>query len=589
MALGLLVAAVSGPGPGAPVPVAQYADTPTPATVEPGVRPTPVDPVGRLAAPITKPASPIASTTDPARRVPARPTALTPTRPAVRAATTTGGPSRFDLDGDGLDEIVVEGFVQKGDGSWGNGIVIRYSRDGYLQHLLKPSGPLLGSYFGESLTAGDFNGDGYADLVVGDRQEAAVPGDSTTNWAGGIWIFYGGRYPVDPAKAQHLTQDTPGVPGMAAAWNEFGQQLATGDLNGDGYADLAVSADGEAVAGHERAGTVIALFGGTTGIDPGSGRQFSQDSPDVPGVAEPGDWFGDALGIGDVTGDGYADLLVGTGGELEDNDRQNGDNRVTLLPGSPEGPRSLSATQLLARDHEGVSIDVIRVADIDRDGYGDVLAGAPRSAHGALLYVPGAPTGLRAEGARIFRTSTDFYGGVTDPQFFAISIGTGDVTGDGYPDVLLGSEGAPYIGHQRAGAVVLLVGGPDGLNWNRRMSYRQGQAPAHAPRYRMEQPEMWDHFGRSVTILNLDGAGPMDMLVGAPYEKIGEENSPSGVLTRLVIEQRTAVQGHPAPTAVRPVGASRLPAILATKLWYRVDLYKPGGGSISGIGGVLLN
>ncbi|MBB6036166.1 hypothetical protein HNR73_004034 [Phytomonospora endophytica] len=74
-----------------------------------------------------------------------------------------------------------------------------------------------------------------------------------------MWIFHGGATGLDIANPRHFNQDTEGVPGDMAGYDRFGASLAAGDLNGDGWDDLAVGASGEAVGGAGAAGSVTVL------------------------------------------------------------------------------------------------------------------------------------------------------------------------------------------------------------------------------------------------------------------------------------------------------------------------------------------
>ena len=101
----------------------------------------------------------------------------------------------------------------------------------------------------------------------------------------------------------------------AEAPDVFGWALATGDFNGDGFADLAVGAPGETIGAASRAGIVHILYGSANGLAAQGNQVFHQDRPGVQETAEGGDTFGWALATGDFNGDGFADLAIGAPGE----------------------------------------------------------------------------------------------------------------------------------------------------------------------------------------------------------------------------------------------------------------------------------
>jgi hypothetical protein len=147
--------------------------------------------------------------------------------------------------------------------------------------------------FGFSLASGDFNANGVADLGVG----APFEDVGTTVDAGATSALYGtAGTGLGVAGAQTLTKAQGG--GSVAAGDAFGFGLAAGDFNDDGDADLGVGAPFEAVGSAFAAGAVSAVPGSAGGLV-GSGLLFSQATPGVPSVAEPGDFFGWALAVGD--------------------------------------------------------------------------------------------------------------------------------------------------------------------------------------------------------------------------------------------------------------------------------------------------
>ena len=129
-----------------------------------------------------------------------------------------------------------------------------------------------------SLTAGDFDGNGKDDLVVGGRYE----GDGE----------FGGAALVHPAAGDTYTVLRDDAP-----------VAATGDFDSDGRDDL--------LLGSPDTNAVIAYSGGAEGLSASARRTLTQDSPGVPGATEDADFFGEGVAAGDVDGDGYDDVAVG--------------------------------------------------------------------------------------------------------------------------------------------------------------------------------------------------------------------------------------------------------------------------------------
>jgi hypothetical protein len=168
--------------------------------------------------------------------------------------------------------------------------------------------PEQGDQFGWSLAAADVNGDTTDDLVVGAPGEDLGEGAG----AGAVSIFRGSAETgLTGDGAQLVDQDTAGVAGSSQPGDSFGYDVATGDLDGDGIADLAVGVPGETVKGFPLAGAVNVLYGSDGGPNGARDQLWSQNSKDVRDVAEAGDRFGYTLDIEDFTGDGAADLGVG--------------------------------------------------------------------------------------------------------------------------------------------------------------------------------------------------------------------------------------------------------------------------------------
>ncbi|MGW6016232.1 FG-GAP repeat protein, partial [Streptomyces sp. NPDC055210] len=83
-----------------------------------------------------------------------------------------------------------------------------------------------------------------------------------------------------------------------------------GDVDGDGFGDLVVGSPEGAIAGFTKAGYVSVVYGSEQGVDTDRHKGVTQRTAGVPGTPEAGDRFGSAVAVGDVDGDGYADLAT---------------------------------------------------------------------------------------------------------------------------------------------------------------------------------------------------------------------------------------------------------------------------------------
>jgi hypothetical protein len=160
--------------------------------------------------------------------------------------------------------------------------------------------------FGFALAAGDFNGDGYADLAVGIPFEDV--GDTPS--AGLVHIFYATADGLSSEGNEMWNQGTPGIEGGVEAYDKFGYSLAAGDFNGDGYDDLAIGVPYEDKGDEVNTGAVNVIYGSPDGLTAEGDQIWDQDDF-FGGTTESGDEFGYSLAAGDFNGDGYDDLAIG--------------------------------------------------------------------------------------------------------------------------------------------------------------------------------------------------------------------------------------------------------------------------------------
>ena len=258
---------------------------------------------------------------------------------------------------------------------------------------------------GTASTSGDFNNDGHADLAVYGRHQDGSHGDE-----GYVLIAYGADA-LSGVEYERIDQATVGVPGTPENGDLFGAALAAGDFDDDGYDDLAIGAPGEDIGSTFNGGSVTILFGSGAGLRLNAGSSFAFDQVDIDGlVVEDGDEFGGALVTGDINGDSFDDLIIGSASE--DNGSTLSTGLIVYVPGSPAGPVPGASTRVFDLNTPGMpetpaALDEfgheLAVGDFNDDNLDDIAVGIPGRKNGggvrkgavALIYaVSDTQTGI---------------------------------------------------------------------------------------------------------------------------------------------------------------------------------------------------
>ena len=459
--------------------------------------------------------------------------------------------SAGDVNGDGYDDLIVgaRGGSPNGESYAGethvvyggarapgaNGVLALSALDGTNGFTLTGIDPY--DYSGASVSsAGDVNGDGYDDLIIGAR--GGDPNGESD--AGETHVVYGGaRTPgTDGVLALSALDGTNGftLTGIDP-YDDSGYSVSSaGDVNGDGYDDLIIGARGADPHG-SRSGETYVIYGGTS--VPGTGGVLALSALDgtngftLTGIDALDDSGYAVSSAGDVNGDGYDDLIIGARGADPNGDRS-GETHVVYggahAPGTDgvlalsalDGTNGFTLTGIDPYDYAGVSVS--SAGDVNGDGYDDLIIGARGAGQdgkadaGETHVVYGGASAPGTDGV-LDLSALDGTNGFTltgiDPgDVSGTSVSSaGDVNGDGYDDLIIGTRGGDPNGESDAGETYVVYGGAnapgtDGVLALSALDGTSGFAFTGIDRY--------DNSGFSVSSAgDVNGDGYDDLIIGA--------------------------------------------------------------------------
>jgi subtilisin family serine protease len=373
----------------------------------------------------------------------------------------------------------------------------------------------------------DFNGDGRDDVVVASpTEDIGIKKD-----AGIVHVMYGSATGAKAVGSQMWNQDTPGVHGLAEAGDRFGDAVATGDLNKDGYDDLVVSASREDLGVFKDAGAVHVILGSAGGLRAAGNQIWTQDSPSIPDPAESGDRFGAALAVGDFDNSAGDDVAIGSPGESIGS--QPGAGVVHVLRGSAAGltgtgvamwTQNSPGIEFFAEAGDGFG-SALAAGDFQGDTHDDLAIGAPSDDvvtfnEGTVTLMHGSILGLRP---------AVLIADVIDPDVpeagdrFGASLAIGDLGGfapaDPYEDLVIGVPGQNIGAASRAGRVDVIYSDHTDP-WFAVSSVDQSS-------FGLGSAESGAGFGSAVAARRMGTAGVL--AVGVPFDDLGSRSNAGAV------------------------------------------------------------
>lgn len=325
--------------------------------------------------------------------------------------------SAGDVNGDGYFDVVV-GAPRFSNGEENEGAVfVYYGSPSGLD--TNPSwimeGNQANAFFGASVsTAGDVNKDGYADVVVG----ASYYDDGETN-EGKIFVYLGSATGL--AKTPYFTAQSDQVNAF------FGKSVSSaGDVNHDGFGDIVVGAPGydHGQINEGRAYLYLGTYGGMTQAPAWTGESNQADAS-----------YGHSVACaGDLNGDGFSDVVVGAN---RFDDKMSNVGKLYVYMGSANGFSLYPDWTMTGNQIDGnLGISVNAAGDINGDGYGELIAGAysnnVQDPVGNVFIYYGSRTGVSTNNIILNKQN---YPGVN----LGLSVATaGDINGDGYADIMAG-------------------------------------------------------------------------------------------------------------------------------------------------------
>jgi hypothetical protein len=442
-----------------------------------------------------------------------------------------------DVNGDGIDDLIIGAFGADPNGSNSGSSYVVFGRStGFAAAInlstldgsngFRLDGVAAADYSGFAISAaGDLNGDGIDDLIIG-----AWGADPNGDRSGSSYVVFG-RSTGFAAAISFSTLNGGNslrLDGVEAG-DLGGRAVSTaGDVNGDGIDDLIIGAEGADPNGNV-SGSSYVVFGRSTGFDPAISLSTLDGSNGfrLDGVATY-DRSGFAVSVaGDVNGDGIDDLIIGAPG-TSPNGIYSGSSFVVfgrstgfaaaISLSALDGRNGFRLDGVAASDFSGGTVSA--AGDVNGDGLDDLIISAsgadPNGSYSGSSYVVfGRSTGFAAAiNLSSLNGSTGFrLDGVAARDYSGATVAAaGDVNGDGINDLIIGADSADPNGYN-SGSSYVVFGRSRGFAAATNLSTLDGTNG-----FRLDGVAAGNGSGRAVSAAgDLNGDGLDDLIIGAPY------------------------------------------------------------------------
>jgi hypothetical protein len=398
--------------------------------------------------------------------------------------------SAGDVNGDGYGDVIVGApYYEGGMRDEGAAFVYHGSATGIstTAAAMVESNQIDGLMGRSVASAGDVNRDGYGDVIVGIWQL-----ENGENSEGGFHIYHGSAAGMNTTAAAVVESNQE--------YAYMGYSLASaGDVNADGYSDVIVGArlfdngeDGE--------GAAFIYHGSATGINTTAAAMVEGNQTfAVLGIS--------VASAGDVNSDGYSDVIVGA--DLYDNGETD-EGAAFVYHGSATGINTTAAAMVESNQQAAqMGFSVASAGDVDGDGYSDIIVGVFRydngeTEEGAAFVYHGSATGINTTATAVIESN------ILNANMGISVAGAGDINGDGYSDIIVGANQYSN-GEAEEGAAFIYHGSATGINTIATDAIESNQANAY--------------MGYSVASAgDVNGDGYSDIIVGAMRYDNGERN-----------------------------------------------------------------